>query len=178
MILVRHGQSHFNVVYSQTRQDPGYIDPGLTEDGIVQARAVAGALGAHDVRRILASPYTRALHTAEIIAARLDLPVRIEPLVRERAHFACDVGSPRSRLKARWPHFDFADLPERWWPDPSESHEEVSARCAAFRAAMIATDDWAHVVVVSHWGFIRGLTGHEVANGAIVPFSPHDLVPS
>jgi hypothetical protein len=26
--------------------------------------------------------------------------------------------------------------------------------------------------VVTHWGFIRGLTGHEVGNCAAVPFDP------
>ena len=68
MILVRHGQSHFNVVYGATRQDPGIVDPGLTEEGISQAEAAAEALAGHDLRRVLASPYTRTLHTAEIIA--------------------------------------------------------------------------------------------------------------
>jgi len=30
VILIRHGQSHFNVVYSETGVDPGIVDPGLT----------------------------------------------------------------------------------------------------------------------------------------------------
>lgn len=171
MILVRHGQSHFNVVYGATRRDPGYVDPGLTEEGLRQAEAVAERLAAHDVRRILASPYTRTLHTAEIIADRLDLAVTIEPLVRERAFFACDIGSPRSRLAARWPLFDFGELPERWWPDPQETEEELLVRCAAFRAVMAGAADWRHVAVVSHWGFIRGLTGQAVDNGAVLAFS-------
>ncbi|RMD60722.1 MAG: histidine phosphatase family protein [Alphaproteobacteria bacterium] len=175
MILVRHGQSHFNVVYNATRRDPGIIDPGLTDEGRRQAEAAALALRAHGAaRRILASPYTRTLHTAQIIAARLGLPVTVEPLVRERAYFACDIGSPRSELMARWPEFDFGDLPERWWPDPEETEAELHQRCRTFRARMAARDDWAGTVVVSHWGFIRGLTGLAVANGEMVPFRPHD----
>ena len=31
MLLIRHGQSEFNVVYSVTRVDPGIRDPLLTE---------------------------------------------------------------------------------------------------------------------------------------------------
>ena len=44
MILVRHGQSEFNVVYSVTRVDPGIPDPKLTDEGRRQARDVASAL--------------------------------------------------------------------------------------------------------------------------------------
>ncbi|MFQ5773808.1 MAG: histidine phosphatase family protein [Kiloniellaceae bacterium] len=172
MILVRHGQSRFNVVYGATRQDPGIVDPGLTEEGVRQSEEVAELLATRDVRRILASPYTRTLHTAEILAERLGLSVAIEPLVRERAFFVCDIGSPRSDLAARWPAFDFGDLPERWWPEPEEAEHQLLARCAAFRAVMAATADWPHVVVVSHWGFIRGLTGQAVGNGAVLPFRP------
>jgi len=172
VILIRHGQSHFNVVFNETREDPGIVDPGLTGEGERQAEAVAEMLLERDVRRILASPYSRALHTAEIIAGRLGLGVTVEPLVRERTFFVCDVGSPRSRLAGRWPGFDFGDLPERWWPDPEETEKALLARCTAFRAAMAKTEDWAHVAVVSHWGFIRGLTGQAVANGSLMSFDP------
>ncbi len=172
MNLIRHGQSHFNVVFNETREDPGIVDPGLTGEGERQAEAVAEMLLQRDVRRILASPYSRTLHTAEIIAGRLGLGVTVEPLVRERTFFMCDVGSPRSRLAERWPGFDFGDLPERWWPDPEETEQALLARCTAFRAAMAQTEDWAYVAVVSHWGFIRGLTGQAVENGSLMSFDP------
>ena len=172
MNLIRHGQSHFNVVFNETREDPGIVDPGLTDEGERQAEAVAEMLLERDVRRILASPYSRTLHTAEIIAGRLGLGVTVEPLVRERTFFVCDIGSPRSRLAGRWPGFDFGDLPERWWPDPEETEQALLARCTAFRAAMAETEDWAYVAVVSHWGFIRGLTGRAVANGSLMSFDP------
>ena len=168
MKLVRHGQSHFNVHYSATREDPGIVDPGLTELGVTQAREAARTLAEQDIRRIIASPYSRTLETAEIIATELDLPVTIERLVHERAYFVCDIGSPRSHLTQRWPAFDFGDLDEKWWPE-NETEAEINARCAEFRSMMAALDDWRHVLVVTHWGFIRGLTGLEVANAAIVP---------
>ncbi len=175
MILLRHGQSHFNVVFSVTQEDPGVIDPRLTPEGRRQIAEVAAALGARGVRRILASPYWRTLETAQILAAALGLPVAIEPLIRERAYFTCDIGTPRSHLNGLWPEFDFGDLPERWWPDPEESEAELMARCERFRHQALAFDDWREVLVVTHWGFIRGLTGQEAANGAIVSFDPHSL---
>ena len=174
MILVRHGQSHFNVVFGATHEDPGFVDPGLTGEGVRQANAAAESLADHDIRRILASPYSRTLETAEIIARRLELPVAVEPLVRERASYTCDIGSPCSQLMDRWPEFDFSGLDERWWPEPEESELELFARCTAFRGLAAAIEDWRHVLVVSHWGFIRGLTAREVTNAETVHFDLFD----
>src|SRR3954465_9723042 len=96
MILLRHGQSEFNLHFGATRRDPGIIDPRLTELGHRQAEEAAQQLMGQGIRRIIASPYTRTLQTARPIAAALALPVTIDPIVRERYAFACDVGTQRS----------------------------------------------------------------------------------
>ena len=44
MILLRHGQSEFNLLFTQTRKDPGIIDPKLTPLGQTQAEEAAEAL--------------------------------------------------------------------------------------------------------------------------------------
>jgi hypothetical protein len=44
VILIRHGQTEFNGIFSVTRQDPGVRDPHLTDRGRRQARAVAQVL--------------------------------------------------------------------------------------------------------------------------------------
>ena len=174
MMLVRHGQSHFNVHFGATREDPGIVDPGLTDEGVRQAKLAGESLLSHDIRRIVASPYSRTLETAEIIAEQLGLPVIVESLVRERAYFTCDIGSPRSQLSARWPHFDFGELVEYWWPD-KETETELLQRCQSFRSASSALEDWRHLLIVTHWGFIRGLTGQEVGNADVVPYDPTAL---
>ncbi len=173
MILVRHGQSEFNVVFSVTRVDPGIRDPRLTAEGRRQAEAAAEALADHGVERLIASPYSRALETAEIVARRLAVAITVEPLVGERAAFTCDVGTLRSDLMTRWPHLALDHLAEEWWPDIEESEDRLSARCAAFRAHMTTQPDWPRVAVVSHWGFIRGLTGLTVQNGTVLRIDPH-----
>ncbi|MGY8958404.1 MAG: histidine phosphatase family protein, partial [Alphaproteobacteria bacterium] len=66
---MRHGQSEFNVVYGETRRDPGIRDPKLTPLGLRQAHHTATALADAPVKRIICSPYWRALQTAEIVAA-------------------------------------------------------------------------------------------------------------
>ena len=173
MILIRHGQSEFNVVYSVTRQDPGIQDPKLTELGRQQAASVAEALAGRNLTEVLSSPYTRTLQTAEIVARTLGLPIRVEPLVRELCRFQCDVGSPRSDLSQLWPALDFDHLPERWWPHLlDETDAALQDRCDDFRGRMAARHDWHRVAVVTHWGFIRGLTGESVTNGHHMVFDP------
>ena len=165
MILLRHGQSEFNLHFSATKRDPGIPDPRLTPLGHAQAEAAAAALQHAGLRRIMASPYTRALQTAAPIARRLNLPIVVNPALRERYAFVCDVGSPRTALAAAFPGQDFAGIEEVWWPQVEEPVEQVEARAALFRAEMAALPDWADTLAVTHWGFIMSLTGQTVANG-------------
>jgi broad specificity phosphatase PhoE len=168
MILLRHGQSEFNLHFTATRRDPGIKDPKLTDLGHQQAEQAAETLLAEtsgDIRRIVASPYTRAMQTAAPLARKLGLPVIIQPLVRERYAFACDIGTPRTALALEWPDHDLAHIDEIWWPAIEEPADQVEARARLFRQEMGALEDWAHTVVVSHWGFILSMTGQSVANG-------------
>ena len=165
MILLRHGQSEFNLHFTATRRDPGIEDPRLTELGHEQAEQAAQALAAQGVRRIVASPYTRALQTAEPLARRLGLPVMIDVSVRERYAFKCDVGSPVADLRQAWPGHDFSAVEDIWWPTQAEPEAHVVERAARFRRAMAADPAWRDTLVVSHWGFILALTGTSVANG-------------
>ncbi len=174
MILLRHGQSEFNAVYSVTRTDPGIRDPRLTDTGRRQAADAARALDGRPLRRLVTSPYTRALETAAIIAEALDLPVTVEPLVRERRVFVCDIGTRRRRLAEHWPQLCFDHLDEQWWPAAEESDTAFAARCARFRETAAGWPDHGGVVVVTHWAFIRGLTGRPAANAEIVRYLPDE----
>lgn len=168
MYLLRHGESEFNVHFSKTRIDPGIEDPALTDSGRLQAAEAAERLADLGIGRIVASPYRRALQTASIVADRLGLGIEIEPLVRERCWFVCDVGTPTSRLRADWPDISFGDLPERWWPEGNETEEDLGVRCVAFRDKISSAPNWHDTVFVSHWAFIRGLTGLTVPNASIL----------
>jgi len=177
MILLRHGQSEFNLHFTATRKDPGIEDPKLTPLGHEQAEAAAEALAGEGITRILASPYTRALETAVPLARRLGLPVHVQPLVRERYAFACDVGTPRDSLATAWPDHDFAHLEAVWWPQEEEGGDSVMDRARLFRREMGARPDWAHTVVVCHWGFIMAMTGLSVANGQWLRVDPTEAGP-
>ena len=177
MILLRHGQSEFNLHFSATRRDPGIVDPKLTPLGHAQAEAAAGALAREPITRVITSPYTRALQTAAPLARALNVPVIVNPIVRERYAFACDIGTPRTELENAWPDRDFSGLDEVWWPPVEEPAESVKARAALFRAELTALPDWSQTVVVSHWGFILCLTGQSVMNGTWLRCDPHATAP-
>lgn len=172
MILLRHGQTMFNVLFGQSRQDPGLIDPPLTEEGRTQALAAAGRLAAEGVTRLVASPYTRSLETAHLIADRLRLPVTVDHRVRERCAYACDIGTVRSTLERAFGHFGFGVFEEQWWPDTEEPEAALAARCDDFRRSMAAAGDWRTVAVVTHWGVIRALTGQRIKNCEAIRFDP------
>ncbi len=173
MILIRHGESEFNAVFNRTRRDPGIKDPKLTATGRDQVRRAAAEIrrAGHPLQRLITSPYTRALETAAILAEELALPVEVEPIVHEHACWVCDIGTPISALAERWPALDFSHLDEIWWPE-NEPQESVHRRCNDFRIKASQLRDWRHVGVVSHWGFIRALTGRDAKNAEVVPFDP------
>ena len=172
MFLLRHGQSYFNLHFGATRVDPGIEDPELTPLGIEQAAAAAMQLADQALTRVIVSPYTRALQTAQPILAIHQVPVKVMSEVREQAAFACDIGSPPELLASRFPHHDFAHLEPKWWRGGVETSEETSERANAFRAFMANRDDSATTLLVGHWAFIRALTGVSLANGETLEFDP------
>ena len=172
MILIRHGQTIFNVIFSLTRIDPGVPDPLLTARGRSQARDIAAALAGKKIERIVASPYRRAIQTADTVARALGVPVAIDADVRERFSFSCDHGTLRSELARAWPEYDFAHLEERWWPRSEEAEPAFAARCARFAERMAGSPAWPRTAVITHWGVIRALTGERVTNGTLTRLAP------
>ncbi len=91
-------------------------------------------------------------------------------MVGERAAMSCDVGTPTSELAIRWPRLDLSHLPETWWPTFEEPESGIERRAAEFLALAGARPDRERTLVVSHWGFIRAVTGQEVQNCTTVRF--------
>lgn len=87
---------------------PGF---DLSPEGLEQARSTARYLGRQPLVAVWASPLERALRTAELIATRAGLPVRVDPGLREWG------------LMDRWAGSSWDDLPERF-PGELEAYLE------------------------------------------------------
>jgi broad specificity phosphatase PhoE len=143
--LVRHGAvaNPRQVLYGRI---PGYH---LSEDGRIQAKAVADFLAGRDVVTVRSSPLERAVETAEPIAAQFGLVVEIdERLIEPWNHFegmTFGVGDGSLRQPRHWVHLRNPVRPS--WGEP---YQEVAARvlAAAADAARAAADHEA--VCVSH----------------------------
>ena len=94
--FVRHGETVWNV----ENKICGATESPLTARGIQQAQAIGREIrvrrdaGELQMDWILCSPLDRAKHTAEEIAAILELPLRVEPRLREQ-NFGIWESTPR-----------------------------------------------------------------------------------
>ncbi|MFI6276617.1 bifunctional RNase H/acid phosphatase [Streptomyces sp. NPDC050988] len=150
LVLLRHGETPLT---PQKRfSGSGGSDPALSDTGRHQADRVATALADRGtVQEVISSPLARCRETAEIVAARLRLDVRIEDGLRET-----DFGA--------WEGLTFAEVHERypddmgaWLSSPDaeptgggESFEAVAHRVAAARDKLLAAHTGRTVLLVSH----------------------------
>ena len=151
LLLVRHGESEGNV----EGLIQGQLDKPLTDLGHVQAKAVAERLRADDgIDRIVTSPLSRALQTAEAIASALDLPVTTDDRLMEY-DFGELSGLTAREVAERYPGWswliDGADTPRDMLPG-EEGWPSFDARIAEAFADLMALEG--QTVVVTHGGAI------------------------
>lgn len=171
VILIRHGQSTFNLAYEQTGRDPGHVDALLTPLGERQARDAGRILADEPVDLVICSPLTRALQTAHLIFGERGVPIHVTCQHRERLESSCDVGRAPAALSQDYPHLAFDHLADPWWhhqPDSDapfvvEPVELFEDRVASFRA-WLAAHEAQRLAVVGHGTFFHALTGHWMQN--------------
>ena len=69
-----------------------------------------------------------------------------------------------------WQTFD--PLDDIWWSKHEESDASLHARGHSFRRTVARDGGWHDIAVVTHWGFIKALTGLTVSNCVMVRFDP------
>ena len=148
--FLRHGETDWNArMLSQ-----GRVDIPLNAIGLAQAGRAAEALVGRGIRSIHASTLTRARVTAEVVAARLDLPVSLDPELQE-----CAFGVQEGQEMSGW----FQD-----WVDglstPEGGEPFADLRERAVQAINRSTANPGPVLVVAHgalWRAVRQAAGLE-----------------
>ncbi|MEO7429548.1 MAG: histidine phosphatase family protein [Acidimicrobiales bacterium] len=128
----------------------GPADPSLAPLGRAQAAALATWLAGEDIDAIWSSPMRRARETAEPLAARCGLEVRLDDgLAEYDKHSASYI--PIEELKA-------ANDPR--WNQLPERPEEFAAEVVEAIERVIAAHPRQRVAVLCHGGVINAYAGH------------------
>jgi broad specificity phosphatase PhoE len=146
-ILVRHGATEWN----ETGRYQGQADPPLNEAGRRQAELLAEQLAGAPVQAVYSSDLRRACHTARAAAARLGLPVNVEPRLREVSQGAWE-GMLHADILAQYPQEWAARQadPLHGRPPGGESVAEVAARALAAAGDIARAHPEGPVLIVSH----------------------------
>lgn len=145
--LVRHGETDWN----RERRIQGSTDIALNDVGRAQAERTGRLLGAYDWAGIASSPLSRALETAQIIAATLTFdPHRIEaiPALSERRYGAAE-GLDQQQLLESFP--PGTPVPGR------ESRDAVAARVVPAMIAFAERHPGSKLIITTHGGAIRSV---------------------
>ncbi len=147
LLLLRHGQTELSV----QRRYSGRGNPALNEVGRQQARAAARYLAQRGgIAAVISSPLQRAYDTATAAAKALGLDVRVDDDLIE-TDFGAWEGLTFAEAAQRDP-----ELHRRWLRDTSatppggESFDDVSVRVCRARERIIAEQQGATALVVSH----------------------------
>ncbi|MFD5753002.1 bifunctional RNase H/acid phosphatase [Streptomyces sp. NPDC127033] len=149
-VLLRHGETALTP--DKRFSGSGGTDPELSAIGRRQADAIATALAARGtIQDIVSSPLRRCRETAQAVADRLGLDVRIEEGLRE-THFGAWEGLTFGEVQERYPD----DL-TAWLASPDveptgggESFATVGQRVAAARDTLLDRYRGRTVLVVTH----------------------------
>ena len=136
LLLVRHGETDWN---AEGRLQ-GHTDRSLNDYGRRQAAVLAEELAGREIAAIYASDLARARETAEIVAARLGLPVALDVDLREKDWGSWEGLTPSERDRVAYEG------------ETTEGHRERMLRAVRRIGARHPGEQ---VVVVTHGGSLR-----------------------
>lgn len=155
LILIRHGETAWNA----EQRIQGQLDIPLSATGVWQAGRLADRLAREapsgPIDAIVASDLARAQLTANPLAARLGVPVQLDPRLRERA-FGIFEGHTLADVAARWPQ-EFAAWRERdpdWAIPDGESLRQLGERVSEALFELAERFAGRTLAVVAHGGVL------------------------
>ena len=150
--LVRHGAT----VLTAEDAFAGETDVALSDEGRDQARSLASRLSGEPIAAFYASPMSRTMDTARILAAPHQAEVKPKDGLREISHGHWE-GRKRAEVEKLFPQ-EY----ERWQADPfsisppgGESGLSVTARALPALIGIVEEERDRHALLVSHKATIR-----------------------
>jgi probable phosphoglycerate mutase len=149
VLLIRHGRHGIPAVPSSGN---------LTLEGLEQARITGLKLASQNLERLLASPYPRAMQTAQIISRIIEVDVEIFRDLHNKTRSREQV-LKRSEISERHPEFIIPeDLPENWLPH-EEKWEDLYRRAARVAKYLVSLEtSHERIAIVSHAVTLDALT--------------------
>jgi broad specificity phosphatase PhoE len=141
LLLMRHGQTDYNVQHLLPGQLPGIP---LNAVGRAEVQATASALRELPLTTIVASPLERTMETAAYLTAGRGLPI-----AQDRELLDTDYGRFAGQC------FDELDAADRAWQrfmtDPVHAPKGVESFAAVQRRAVHAAERWRHQPAAGEW---------------------------
>jgi broad specificity phosphatase PhoE len=157
LLIVRHGQTVWNVEHRLPGQLPGVA---LNETGRQQAERLAEALRELPISAIISSPLERAYHTAEYLAQGRDITIAQEPDLMDTAigPWAGQVIEDLAKVDPNWNAYV---KDPKIAPEGIETFPQVQQRAVAAVERWLSKDDLgAYPVFVAHADVVKLLLAH------------------
>ncbi|HVI96032.1 MAG TPA: histidine phosphatase family protein [Anaeromyxobacter sp.] len=150
--LVRHGATQLTA----ENRFAGAVGVDLSDEGRAQVRRLADRLAGDDIDAVYASPLSRTLETAAILAAPHGLAPVPEDGLREIGHGHWE-GLTRAEVEERFPgeYESWEQDPFTFAPEGGETGLAVLARALPVLRRIVVRHEGSTVLVVSHKATIR-----------------------
>ena len=163
---IRHGLALHNVLGQEIGSKAYFLekcfDAPLVDKGILQAKELGKKWDNLDkIQKVLVSPLTRTLQTAEnIFKDKIGLKIIALDGIKEfpQGMETCNKRRERKELESNFKRIDFSELDsdtdQMWREDRFETIEELEQRIEDFKNFLIKLDD-DNIAVVSHSSYLK-----------------------
>jgi probable phosphoglycerate mutase len=154
MIVIRHGETEWNLL----GRWQGHENSLLTENGHIQAKAMAKALKQFTVSVVYSSDLGRALQTAHYVEETLGHPILTDHRLRER-HLGIFQGLTTLQMKAEYPDIfeKFQNAGPEFVVPGGESIQQRYDRSVDYFKQLVARHPGETIAVITHGGVLDGL---------------------
>jgi len=154
---IRHGQTVYNV----ERRYAGSIDVPLNDKGIKDAKSAAHRLADYDFDIVVTSKLRRAIQTAELLTAGLNLPIIQTELCNERNYGKME-GLDYIEVEDITPHILYCKIGDDFHslnPPGGETFPDLRNRAKTFSQFLFENYSGSDILVVSSSAFLQQLHG-------------------